>query len=798
MTAFVDVRLIDGLILPYVAGAESALADVDLDPAFAAAWQGLLAAFPGLSLQPLFDGLPIPVLVDLVDAARTSGEEPPDPFAWFTLPCDDSIVEALVPALQALPFIGLASRRPAVVVAGISYGTNTEFDFTLQIRPTPDGVDAIHAWQVPGGTGSGVPLADIESGWDLGHQELLVAKIRKASVFGSAEVDHGTAVAGILVASDNGVGIVGIVPDASLALVTTDRGGADNMAAAITIAARTVGVGGVVVVEQGAAFFAGVGAPDVLVEFDPAVQVATRLATLFGITVIEPAGNGGVDLDAVPALAHTRPGSTTFIDSRTIVVGAAELAVPALDTWHRTFSSFVSRVDCFAAGGLVRAPSSSAPDSYQDFSGTSSASAIIGGAAAAVQGMSIAATGQLLGPLDIRRLFRDPALGTAVADSATARIGSMPDLRKISQAQGFVRVLPGGAAATTGDAAVLVHLDEQDRLVRRHWTLLTGWGTPLPLPGPADGLHLTPGQPAVLSTVFDDPVSRLVHEAYLVGPAGLHHLMWDSSGEEGDITITAADFFTVAQGGSVGAARVLSDRVVVVAVNPAGRLTVLTGDPDDPATPKLSTPLVVDTVGGYRRSCAPTVVSRGDAVADVVLIEDGGSLRWFTGNVLATIGTGWSSGVSEPSGAEFEPAVRAALLVLDDGLLAAGVNTVGALLVSEINRAAQEIGAASAVDPSVTLAPSGPVALATAGPNVVVLGVDTDGQLRAATRPRGGGDFSTLAAVPSDVSLSPLGGVTAISLLDLGVMALVVGLDGSIRFAISADGVIWPPLLPVF
>ena len=42
MTAFVDVRLIDGLILPYVAGAESALADVDLDPAVAAAWQGLL------------------------------------------------------------------------------------------------------------------------------------------------------------------------------------------------------------------------------------------------------------------------------------------------------------------------------------------------------------------------------------------------------------------------------------------------------------------------------------------------------------------------------------------------------------------------------------------------------------------------------------------------------------------------------------------------------------------------------------------------------------------------------------
>lgn len=53
MTAFVDLRLIDGLSLSYVSGAEAELARADVDPLFAAAWQGLVAAFPGLSLQPL-------------------------------------------------------------------------------------------------------------------------------------------------------------------------------------------------------------------------------------------------------------------------------------------------------------------------------------------------------------------------------------------------------------------------------------------------------------------------------------------------------------------------------------------------------------------------------------------------------------------------------------------------------------------------------------------------------------------------------------------------------------------------
>ena len=70
LMALVDVQVIEGLALPYVPGAEAGLADPGLDPLFNAAWQAFVAAFPGLSLQPLFDGTPVEQLADLVDAVR--------------------------------------------------------------------------------------------------------------------------------------------------------------------------------------------------------------------------------------------------------------------------------------------------------------------------------------------------------------------------------------------------------------------------------------------------------------------------------------------------------------------------------------------------------------------------------------------------------------------------------------------------------------------------------------------------------------------------------------------------------
>jgi hypothetical protein len=67
--------------------------------------------------------------------------------------CDEGKVEALVPALQALPMVTEATARGRVLLpATVSYCTNPDANRTTQIQPAPNGVDAIHVWQVAGGT----------------------------------------------------------------------------------------------------------------------------------------------------------------------------------------------------------------------------------------------------------------------------------------------------------------------------------------------------------------------------------------------------------------------------------------------------------------------------------------------------------------------------------------------------------------------------------------------------------------------------------------------------------------------
>ena len=474
------------------------------------------------------------------------------------------------------------------------------------------------------------------------------------------------------------------------------------------VATTGLAEGDILLLEAAAEFFPSpAGGPDILVEFDPAVQVAIGLATKRGITVIEPAGNAGINLDGFPFLAHTRPGSPTFVDSGAVVVGAGELMSPALDAWARTFSSFGSRVDCFAAGGLIRAPSSAATNSYQLFSGTSGASAIITGVAASLQAMTRASIGASLAPADIRRLLRSASLGTLPADPLGAKIGAMPDLRQIARAQGLVRVLPIGAAAIGGDALLIVHLDADNHLVRRHFTLLTGWGQPIPVPPPSDSFELIGAQPAVTSSDEVDPVSRLVFDAFFSGPAGIHHIFWDSLDQVGDVTKPIAPVTAAAQGRAIAAVRPLLSLMVLTAISPEGRLVVITGDPDVLLV-GMSQPLVLDDVGMYRRMAGPTIVSRASGLADVVAIEDGGGLSWFTGTFPATIGTGWSKRITEPSGVAFDPRARPALLVTGDQLLTAAVGADGSLRVATIDPAAKTVDVPVEVDTSVAIATEGP------------------------------------------------------------------------------------------
>src|SRR6185436_8459642 len=126
---------------------------------------------------------------------------------------------------------------------------------------------------------------------------------------------------------------------------------------------------------------------------------------------------------------------STLPDSGSILVGGCQMPTPHA---RHPDSNWGTRVNCYAWAEGVDTPFCGPPlfnpprnDCYGLFNGTSSASAIVAGAALVVQGVIEANGGQRLECGALRRLLCDPATGTASANPANDRIGVMPDLRKI-------------------------------------------------------------------------------------------------------------------------------------------------------------------------------------------------------------------------------------------------------------------------------------------------------------------------------------------------------------------------------
>jgi hypothetical protein len=348
---------------------------------------------------------------------------------------------------------------------------------------------------------------------------------------------------------------------------------------------------------------------------------------------------------------------------------------------------------------------------------------------------------------------------------------------------------------------LLVHLDANNRIVRRHFTLLTGWGQPVPTPtddgteSAHDLFRLGPAQPAVMSTDETDPILRLVHEAFFSGRGGIHHMWWDNLNQAGDVIEPIAPRTAAAQGHALAAVRPRPLLFALAGISPEGRLVIITGDPQVPHS-STSAPTVIDSVARYRRIAGPAMVTRGAGLADVVAIEDGGALNWYTGTFDSVAGPQFSGPVTESSLVTFDPGARPALLSTGSLLLAAAVGTDGSLRVASIDPVLQTMDVPIEVDATVPIARSGPMALGRTATNLVVMAVDTQNNLRAATRPIAGSSWTPLGQLFALGEISPLGGVTVVS-IDLGVMAIAVGVDGAVCSALSADGLIWSPLLPL-
>lgn len=442
--AVVELQLVPELGLPYEVGAETALAPDDL-AAFVAASELLGLA---LTLTPSY-GLPVEALGDIMAAARQGGSEPPDLFSFFSVIVPEELAADAEAALDVLPFVLRAIVATPAVVCGWSVAADPATFQQFHLRRAPIGVDAYLTWTLPSGGGRDVRVVDVEHAADLTHPDLI--GVRALGPFSrlNAGIDHGTSCIGLVAGASNGAETTGIVPQANMAFSPLAIG----IAEAIHLGAADVGRGGVLLIEVGTP---RVGAPTVgaaPLEHSVAVWGAIRAATDLGVLVIEPAGNGTVDLDADPLFGHiSRPQE----DSGALMVAAAE-NLTAHPAWTiSTFSSRGTRIDCFCPGEEILAPSNDPANLTRTvrIRGTSPASAIMAGVAAAVQGLA-RANGSPLTAAELRARLRDRANGTE-ATPPTTPIGVMPDLAKLAAGLGFVRLPPLTSVAVGGGRVAIV------------------------------------------------------------------------------------------------------------------------------------------------------------------------------------------------------------------------------------------------------------------------------------------------------------------------------------------------------
>ena len=317
----------------------------------------------------------------------------------------DIDVWELAEMLQELPGIISAGPVPLPQPAPQPPNFQSSQGYLNAASFTPTGIDAIYAWTQPGGDGVGVTVCDLEYSWNYSHADLLKAPGSQINAnvqdpFGNN--NHGTAVIGEMVSDFNGWGTTGICYAANLKTCGTYYGVSPvwNVPGALIVAISNLSAGDVIILEQQWDYTSSSGYVPIewWLNYSPGPQTyngvyaAIQNAVANGIHVVEAGGNGYYDTDLL----------SWFGDSGAMIVGAGGAYAggpwPAGDLQRLAFSSYGSRFNLQGWGEDVVTTGYS--DLYSamgtnywytaTFSGTSSASPIVAGAAACCVGYWVA------------------------------------------------------------------------------------------------------------------------------------------------------------------------------------------------------------------------------------------------------------------------------------------------------------------------------------------------------------------------------------------------------------------------
>jgi len=458
----VIVKFRDGVILPYEDSAERHVVRLGVGP-----WTELAQQFTGIRLDRLFTVVSPERIGELVSRAtdRDRHYRAPNLLSYFVINCPaDLNSEALAAALQnwlhvEAAYVDPLDESPAPPSSNPDYPLQTYLEPPATApRPAPQGgIDAEFAWIQPGGTGAKQKIVDLERGAKLDHEDLAARNIQTLhGINAKPDRPHGARVLGVVAAVDNtkgGIGIAYNVDEVAYTCQVLSGGGVDRPNAVLAAIEHFTQpgedpVGRVLLLEvqlnpltgAGGVVWSWMPMETALADFE-----VILLATSLGIVVVEPTGNGSNNLDAFQeaagskfVLSRSHPGD--FKDSGAIMVGGSTSDYPYIPAivGPGQGTGFGSRVDCFAWAENVRTcdmdPLTEQDTYTSTFGGTSSAAAIVAGAALLVQGVAEAGPlGHRLGPGEMRALLSDPNINTRSANYGVDLIGVMPNLKRILQ-----------------------------------------------------------------------------------------------------------------------------------------------------------------------------------------------------------------------------------------------------------------------------------------------------------------------------------------------------------------------------
>ena len=413
--------------------------------------EAFLAKHPGVRPERLFQSWEEKALDErIAEAERLSGYDNADLNNWYLLrvPQPNREAKALLEELLAIDLVQTCYYEP--IASPATCGTDPAPATPLWVanqdyrEPAPTGVDIDYAWAHSPTYGNGVSgyyWEDIEGGWCETHEDYPSNFIIRNPPDSLDPVwfNHGTAVVSIIGACDDGKGVTGLTPDCR----PNARNVFNHASTADAIAAVGIDLieGETYLIELHAAGpsqgttcacncsqFEFIAMEYWTANFDAILLNATSADQLI---CVEAAGNGSMNLDWAGYGGAFNPGVR---DSQAILVGAGSSGAshdPMCFTNHGTrISAYGWGENVYSAGyGTLFNQTGCEQDYDYGFSGTSSATPIVAGAAISLANIHFELEGTHAAPTTIRaRLITN---GTPQASEFTHEINLMPNLRGV-------------------------------------------------------------------------------------------------------------------------------------------------------------------------------------------------------------------------------------------------------------------------------------------------------------------------------------------------------------------------------